>query len=174
MRISRYLLAAAVLLALPMAASGQLKLGYIDSNRILQEYEDVRDAQAKLEKETRRLQAEYNVFVTRLDSMQREFDKQRLLLTNDMVRTKEVEIQTLLQSTQLYQQQVFGQEGELYRFQAQLMAPILDKIDNAVKQVGAEKSYDFIIDAAGGALVYALPAHDLTVDVIAQLRRSSK
>lgn len=174
MRISRYLLAAAVLLALPMAASGQLKLGYIDSNRILQEYEDVRDAQAKLEKETRRLQAEYNVFVTRLDSMQREFDKQRLLLTNDMVRTKEVEIQTLLQSTQLYQQQVFGQEGELYRYQAQLMAPILDKIDNAVKQVGAEKSYDFIIDAAGGALVYALPAHDLTVDVIAQLRRSSK
>lgn len=174
MRISRYLLAAAVLFALPMAASGQLKLGYIDSNRILQEYEDVRDAQAKLEKETRRLQAEYNVFVTRLDSMQREFDKQRLLLTNDMVRTKEVEIQTLLQSTQLYQQQVFGQEGELYRFQAQLMAPILDKIDNAVKQVGAEKSYDFIIDAAGGALVYALPAHDLTVDVIAQLRRSSK
>lgn len=173
MRISRYLLAAAVLLALPMAASGQLKLGYIDSNRILQEYEDVRDAQAKLEKETRRLQAEYNVFVTRLDSMQREFDKQRLLLTNDMVRTKEVEIQTLLQSTQLYQQQVFGQEGELYRYQAQLMAPILDKIDNAVKQVGAEKSYDFIIDAAGGALVYALPAHDLTVDVIAQLRRSS-
>ena len=174
MRISRYLLAAAVLLALPMAASGQLKLGYIDSNRILQEYEDVRDAQAKLEKETRRLQAEYNVFVTRLDSMQREFDKQRLLLTNDMVRTKEVEIQTLLQSTPLNQQQVFGQEGELYRFQAQLMAPILDKIDNAVKQVGAEKSYDFIIDAAGGALVYALPAHDLTVDVIAQLRRSSK
>lgn len=174
MRISRYLLAAAVLLALPVAASAQQKLGYIDSNRILQEYEDVRDAQAKLEKETRRLQAEYNIYVTRLDSMQREFDKQRLLLSNDMVRTKEVEIRTLLQSTQLYQQQVFGQEGELYRFQAQLMAPILDKIDSAVKQVGAEKSYDFIIDAAGGALVYALPAHDLTVDVIAQLRRNSK
>ncbi len=174
MRISKYLLVLAVLLSLPMAASGQQKMGYIDSNRILQEYEDVRDAQAKLEKETRRLQAEYNVYVTRLDSMQREFDKQRLLLSNDMVRTKEVEIQTLLQSTQLYQQQVFGQEGELYRFQAQLMAPILDKIDSAVKQVGAEKSYDFIIDAAGGALVYALPAHDLTVDVIAQLRRNSK
>ena len=51
---------------------------------------------------------------------------------------------------------------------------ILDKIDNAVKQVGAEKSYDFIIDAAGGALVYALPAHDLTVDVMSRLRSGSK
>ena len=52
------------------------------------------------------------------------------------------------------------------------MAPILDKIDLAVKAVGAERSFDFIMDAAGGGLVYALPAHDLTSAVIAELRRS--
>ncbi len=157
----------------PSGMFGQLKIGYIDSNRIMQEYEDVRDAQAKLEKETRRLQAEYNTYVERLDSLNREFERQRLLLSNEKIREKEQDLQSLYQSTQAFQQSKFGPEGELYRYQAQLMAPVLDKVDTAVKRIGAERSFDYIIDAAGGALVYALPAHDLTGDVIAELRRSA-
>ncbi|MCH7574553.1 MAG: OmpH family outer membrane protein [Candidatus Marinimicrobia bacterium] len=172
---SSYIYAAALaVLAIPFIAPAQVKMGFIDSNRILQEFEEVRDAQAKLEKETRRLQAEYNVYVTRLDSLQREFEKQRLLLSNEMMRTKEAEMQGLLRTTQQFQQQKFGPEGDLYRYQAQLMAPILDKVDAAVKQIGAEKAYDYILDAAGGAIVYALPAHDLTLDVINHLRRGGK
>jgi len=111
--------------------------------------------------------------VERLDSLNREFERQRLLLSNEKIREKEQEIQSLYQTTQAFQQSKFGPEGELYRFQAQLMAPVLDKVDTAVKKIGAERSYDYIIDAAGGALVYALPAHDLTEDVIAELRRSA-
>lgn len=153
--------------------SGQIKIGYIDSNRIMQEYEEVRDAQAKLEKEQRRLQAEYNTYAERLDSLNREFERQRLLLSNEKILEKEQEIQSLWQTTQAFQQSKFGAEGELYRYQAQLMAPILDKVDAAVKKLGAEQSYDYIIDAAGGALVYALPAHDLTDNVITELRRSA-
>ena len=160
-------------LVIPAALPGQLKIGYIDSNRIMQEFEDVRDAQAQLEKETRRLQVEYNAYVERLDSLNRGFERQRLLLSNEKIREKETQIQQLFQQTQQYQQSKFGPEGELYRYQAQLMAPVLDKVDVAVKKIGAERSYDFIVDAAGGALVYALPAHDLTADVIAELRRSA-
>ena len=95
----------AFMLLIPTIAPAQVKMGYIDSNRILQEFEEVRDAQAKLEKETPRLQAEYNVYVTRLDSLQRDFEKQRLLLSNEMMRTKEAEMQGLLRTTQQFQQQ---------------------------------------------------------------------
>ena len=163
-----------VAISLPGYLLGQLKIGYIDSNRIMQEFEEVRDAQAKLEKETRRLQAQYTSYVERLDSLQREFERQRLLLSNDKIREKEQELQTLVRTTQEFQQSKFGPEGDLYRFQATLMAPILEKIDGAVKSVGAERGYDFIIDAAGGALVYALPAYDLTADVVTELRRATQ
>ena len=73
-------------LAVPMMLAGQLKIGYIDSNRIMQEFEDVRDAQAQLEKETRRLQVEYNQYVERLDSLNKVFERQRLLLSNEKIR----------------------------------------------------------------------------------------
>ncbi len=170
-RITSVLLLGLVL-SLPSYLPGQLKLGFIDSNRILQEFEDVRDAQAKLEKETRRLQAQYSGYVERLDSLQQEFERQRLLLSNDKIREKEQELQGLYQTTQEFQQAKFGPEGELYRFQATLMTPILEKIDAAVKTVGAEREFDFILDAAGGALVYSLPAYDLTNDVVSELRRT--
>ncbi|MQY63431.1 MAG: hypothetical protein GH143_03885 [Calditrichaeota bacterium] len=116
---------------------GQIKIGYIDSNRIMQEYEEVRDAQAKLEKETRRLQVEYNTYVERLDSLNREFERLRSKLSNEKIREKEQELQSLYQTTQAFQQAKFGPEGELYRYQAQLMAPVLDKVDAAVKRIGA-------------------------------------
>lgn len=161
-----------IAVVLPGVLLGQLKLGYIDSNRIMDEFEEVRDARVKLEKETLRLQAEYNTLIGGLDSLQREFERQRLLLSNEKIREKELEIQSRYGLTQQFQQNKFGPEGELYRYQAQLMAPILDKIDLAVKSVGAERSFDFIMDAAGGSLVYALPAHDLTTAVIAELRRT--
>ena len=161
-----------VVVGLPGYLLGQLKIGYIDSNRIMQEFEDVRDAQAKLEKETRRLQVQYTGHVERLDSLQREFERQRLLLSNDKIREKEQELQFLIKTTQEFQQSKFGPEGDLYRYQATLMTPILEKIDAAIKNVGAELGYDFIIDAAGGALVYSLPAYDLTADVVAELRQA--
>ena len=167
----RFAIIVSLMSIIPMAIYGQLKLGYIDSNRIMSQFEEVRDAQAKLEKETLRLQAEYNTYVSRLDSLQREFERQRLLLSNEKVREKEVELQSLYQTTQQFQQVKFGPEGELYRYQGQLMAPILDKIDAAVKTVGAELEYDFIMDSAAGALVYALPAYDLTEEIVERLRK---
>ena len=160
-------------LALPIMLAGQLKIGYIDSNRIMQEFEDVRAAQAKLEKETLRLKVEYDLYVERLDSLNKEFERQRLLLSTEKIREKQQQIQALFQQTQQYQQAKFGPEGDLVRYQAQLMAPVLDKVDIAVKKIGAERSYDYIVDAAGGALVYAVPAHDLTSVVIEELRRTA-
>ncbi len=168
---NRFIISVAVMSIMPMVVFGQIKIGYIDSNRIMASYEKVRDAQAKLEKETLRLQAEYNTYVGRLDSLQREFERQRLLLSPEKIREKEVELQSLYQTTQQFQQVKFGPEGELYRYQGQLMAPILDIIDAAVKAVGAELGYDFIMDSAAGALVYALPAYDLTEEIIQRLRQ---
>ena len=159
------------MMAVPIIASAQLKMGYIDSNRIMSEYEEIRDAQAKLEKESRRLSIQYKVYTDRLDSLQQDYAKKEIIMSDELKPIKLGEIQQFAQSTQIFQQEKFGPEGELYRYQAQLMAPILEKIDAAVKRIGAERSYDYIIDAAGGALIYAIPAHDLTIDVLEQLRR---
>ena len=156
---------------LPFGLSGQMKIGYIDSNRIMADFEEVRTAQAKLEKQTRQFEAEYTGYLAQLDSLQRSFERQKLLLSAEKQQEKEAEMQQLYMATQQFQQQKFSPQGEIYLYQAQLMEPILKKVDDAVKIVGAAKGFDFIFDAGNSGLVYALPAYDITTEVIAELRR---
>ena len=65
----------------------------------------------------------------------------------------------------------FGPEGELYKIQNQLLAPILNNIDSVIRKIGEERSYDYIFDAVQGSIVYALDSHNLTQDVLNELKK---
>ena len=67
--------------------------------------------------------------------------------------------------------EVFWAEGELYKMQNELMAPILRTIDQALDKVGKEKGYDYIFDASSGGIVYALDANNLTQDILDELKK---
>jgi len=157
---------------LPLGVFGQFRFGYVNTNRIVDEFEEFRDAQAMLEKRRLSLEAEYIKHVEQADSLQREYERQRLLLSNEMIQQKEQEIINQQQIIQRFQQEKFGPEGEIYVYQAQLMAPILNKINAAVRMIGEEQSFDLIVDAAAGIL-YAPTSYDITDDVVAEMRRST-
>ena len=70
-----------------------------------------------------------------------------------------------------FQLKYFGPEGELYKMQNQLMAPILKTIDKAINSIGQAKGYNYIFDAASGGIVYALDAHNITQDVLDELKK---
>ena len=86
---------------------------------------------------------------------------------------KENELRQMELSIQKFQMEKFGPEGEIYKLQAQMMKPISDKIQVAIDIVGKEQGYDIILDALSGAIVYALPQHNLTEAVIEELNKVS-
>ena len=61
--------------SLPFCLLSQSKIGYIDSNEILSQFEEVRQVQGKLEKEQRKLEAEYYILQSKLDSLFNNYDK---------------------------------------------------------------------------------------------------
>ncbi len=149
----------------------EMKIGYIDSNKIMSEYEDVRQVQIELEKEQRRLQSDLETKARQLDSLKQDYDRQRLLMSDDRRLQKENEMIQLDKTIQQYQMEKFGPEGEIYQIQNQLLAPVLAVIDNAIQTVGKERGYDYIMDAVSGSIVYAIDSHDLTEDVLEILRK---
>ena len=151
----------------------ELKIGYIDSNEIMSSFEEVRQVQVDLEKEQRRLENEMNDLMTRLDSLNQDFERQRLLMSETRRQEKANELRKLEENIQKFQMEKFGPEGEIYRTQNTLLKPVLEKIDAAIKNVGSEQSYDFILDAMSGALLYALDSHNLTEDVLEELSKST-
>ena len=154
-------------------ALANLKIGYVDSNEIMNNVDEVRQVQAELEKEQRRLEAEFNELAYSLDSLKQDYERQRLLMSDSRRSEKENEIINMEKSVQKFQLEKFGPEGEIYRTQNQLLKPVLAKIDAAIQKVGSEQGYDFILDAMSGALLYALDSHNLTESVMDELSKST-
>ena len=154
-------------------AYAEIKIGYVDSNEIMNNFEEVRQVQVDLEKEQRKLESEFNSLVAQLDSLQQDYDRQRLLMSDARRIEKETEIINMKKTAEQFQLKKFGPEGEIYRKQNELLKPVLKKIDEAIQKVGSEQGYDFILDAMSGALLYALDSHNLTEDVMEQLSKST-
>lgn len=154
--------------------SADMKIGYIDSNRIMQELDEVREVRVQLEKEQRRMEVEMQQMIGRRDSLVQAYELQKILLVDENKRIeKEREIQMLEQNIERFQMEKFGPNGgEIYKLQNQLLAPVLSKIDAAIQKIGKERGYNYIMDAVSGALVYAIESHDLTDEVIDELRTS--
>ena len=170
MKITKYTI---LTLALASFALADVKIGYVDSNEIMNNFDEVRQVQANLEKEQRRLESEFNELVFGLDSLKQDYDRQRLLMSDTRRNEKENEIANKEKSVQKFQLDKFGPEGEIYRIQNELLKPVLAKIDAAIQKVGSERGYDFILDAMSGALLYALDSHNLTEDVMDELAKAT-
>ncbi len=170
MKITKYII---LTLALASFALADVKIGYVDSNEIMNNFDEVRQVQADLDKEQRRLESEFNKLVFGLDSLKQDYDRQRLLMSDTRRNEKENEIANMEKSVQKFQLDKFGPEGEIYRIQNELLKPILAKIDAAIQKVGGERGYDFILDAMSGALLYALDSHNLTEDVMDELAKAT-
>ena len=175
MRIGRkWGLIAGLAIVLPRVLWGQMRIGYIDFNRIMREFEEVQEAQAQLARQTRRVELEYQSHVDRLDSLRQELERQRLLMSSEIIKSKEDEIRQQYLNIQGFQQRYLGPEGDISRTEAQLMSGIWKKIETATDKIGDEKKYDFILvrSSMGSGPIFANPDHDLTSHVLAELRRS--
>ena len=160
-----------ILLLLPMLAFGQNKIGYIASERVRAEFEEFQEAEAQLQLDFRKVQEEYQVMLVGLDSLKQAYEAQRLMSSPDWRTSKENEIASKEQQLQQFQAQKVGPEGELYRKQAQMEYELLSKVKTAVDNVAISKGYDFIFDGSV-SLLYGKPTHDLTDDVLFELRKT--
>ena len=170
MKITKYLILFIFLLSFLTA---EIKIGYVDSNKIMSNFEEVRQVQVDLEKEQRKLESEFNDVIAQLDSLQQDYERQRMLMSETRRLEKENEINNIKKSAEEFQLKKFGPEGEIYKKQNELLKPVLKKIDDAIQKVGSDQGYDFILDAMSGALLYALDSHNLTEDVMDELIKAT-
>lgn len=150
----------------------ELKIGYVNSQRIMQEWEVAKNARTKLDEKSKELQQNYQDMVAKLDSMRQTFEKQKMMMSEQRRQEKEQEIMQYRQQVQQYQMQKLGPQGEIYKIQQELTQPVLEKIQKVIKEVGDENNYDYIFDSVAGNILYAAQAHDLTDKVIYNLQRT--
>lgn len=81
------------------------------------------------------------------------------LLTPVQAQTRQAELQKQQQEIQAFEQQA---QQQLEAKRAELLKPILNKIDEAVKAVAKENGYLMIFDIGSGAMLFAAETIDVT------------
>lgn len=171
MRKSIFMAAAASLLVAAVSVPAEMKVGYINSDAILAKYEGAKEIKDKLDKQVAKWEQEASKRQNEMKAMKDQIDKQSLLLSTERKKELEDSLQAKYVAYQQFLQEKFGQKGEAYAKQEELSKPMVDKIMAIIQKIAKDENFDFIFDAKGGAIVYALPKYDLTERVIVLLNK---
>ncbi len=153
-------------------AFADMKIGWVDGAQLMYSHEDMRVAQAELEKEQKRVQVEFESKVSTLDSLRSEFDKRKMLLDEESLRKMQNNIVSLTQELEGYQNKYFGPEGEFYKMQNELLEPIMQEINKAIQNVAIKQGFDYVLDVTTQqGVVYALDSYNITEQVMTELSK---
>jgi outer membrane protein len=161
----------ALSLVLAVSVLGQVKLAYVDSQKIIQTFPPALDAQKKLEAENNQWAQELQKMQEDLKALNDRLEQQSLLLSDAKKKEAAQEIQNLAVKAQQYQAEKWGEQGKFFQRRTELLQPVFDKINAIISKIGQEDGYDFIFDTQAGNLLFAKPSHNLTDDVLARLEK---
>jgi outer membrane protein len=172
MRTITFSLLLAGLFMLPALSPAQQKIAYVDISAVMKALPDAQVAQAQLD-------ALVDGWQKDLDKMQKDwqdkfndYDKRKLILTDQGRASAEKELQDLERSIMEFRDKKFGQNGELFTKEDELMRPIQNIVFDQVKLLAKDMGYDYVLDKSGGVMmIYANEKHDLTKTLIDRITK---
>ncbi|HKK19966.1 MAG TPA: OmpH family outer membrane protein [candidate division Zixibacteria bacterium] len=169
----------AVVLGLLFAFTGAkvsaqaLKIGFVKDDRIKSEYKEWQRAQEQWEVESKAWDDEAQSKQDELQQLMDDYDKQRLILSEDKKKEREAAIRTKQEALDAYTKQIYGPGGTAEKKQQMLLQPLLDKVSKAIEAVAEKENYDVIFTLQSG-LGYIKPSYDVTDKVLAELENEEQ
>jgi outer membrane protein len=148
----------------------QQKIGYVDTDYILNNIPAYKAAQAQLDKISADWQKEIENIYAQVDKMYRDYQAEKVLLTEEMRTKRENEIIAKEKEAKELQKKYFGKDGELFKKRNELVKPIQDDVFNAIKEIASQGNYVLIFDVAGNSnILYSDPKLDKSDEVLKKL-----
>ena len=148
----------------------QTKVGYIDSKKILESMQDSRDAKMRLDNLVTQWQTDLKILQDSLKLIKEDFEKKKLILTEQLKQQTEKKIGELETSVNNFKVQKFGETGEYFIKQTEFMKPVQDRVFKAIETVAKEGSFDYVFDRSSDILLlYVNENYDLTAKVIKEI-----
>lgn len=167
-KMFKYLFAAAILVVSMSNVDAQ-KLGYVNSQAILEDLPEVKAADAEIKTLQQQMQKQgeemINSYRTKVMELQQKRDQgelspkqleeegKKLGAEEEKIRNYETKMQT-----------------DILQKQQSLLQPIQTKVNDAITAVAKEGGYTFIFDISAGLIMYAEDGADVTELVKAKLK----
>jgi len=163
----RCMAVAALVLLGASAQAQELKIGYVNSDRVLREAAPAKAAQAKLEAEFSKREKELNDVGARLKAASDKLDKDAPTLSESERARRQREL--IDQDRELQRKRREFQEDLAQRKNEEL-ATVVERTNRVIKQIFDSEKYDLIVQEA----VFWSPRVDITDKVIRALNAPAK
>lgn len=167
--MKKFILSLALLTGIGISVQAQ-RYAIVDTKYILENIPEYKEAQKQLDSFSEKWQKEIEQKQVELDRMYKNYDAERVMLTEELKKKREDEIFLKEKEVRDLQRQRFGYEGDLFKKREELVKPIQDRVYNAIIKIAATRQYDFVLDKSEGiTVIFADPKLDRSEDVLREL-----
>jgi len=162
--LAAFLFVSSPIVSMPLVAHAEeVKLGYVDLQRALNETEDGRKAKANLKKVFDQKQKELDEQQETLKKDIEDLNKKRTLLPADKVQAKEAELQERMQKVQ---QTYMRHQQDLSAKEQEATGKIFERMSRIISKIATTENFTMIFDKTQSSVLFAKPHLDLTNDLI--------
>lgn len=165
--------AGALLFAARPTAGADLRLGYIDSARIFQEFKEAQEAQQRFDRQVQGWRDEAAEKEKSVNQLRNEVRDQSAILSSVKRQEMEENLQRAIGEYEKFIQDIWGPQGRATVENERVTSEVVAKIRSAVEKVAADKGLNLVLDSAGGFIIYADKTLDLTPQVLEELAQRS-
>ena len=175
-KIATLLVALMAALPIAQAVAAEMKIGYVNTQRIFRDAPAAQKAAKKIEAEFSKRDQDLQRMAKQLQSMQEGLEKNSVTMSESDRRNKERELNDLSRDFQRKQREFAEMEKEYQRKQREFredlnqrrneeLSQVIEKANRVIKQIAEQEKYDAILQEA----VFASPRIDITDKVLRAL-----
>ena len=159
---SRHAIAALALGCTTLASAAELRIGFVNTDRIFKEAATAKAAQSKLEQEFSRREREVEGLGTQLKSASEKLEKDAPTLSDSQRGARQ---RQLVELDREFQRKRREFQEDLAQRKNEELQLVLERANRVIRQVAENEKYDLILQEA----VYIAPRHDITDKVLSGL-----
>ncbi|MEI6123014.1 MAG: OmpH family outer membrane protein [Bacteroidota bacterium] len=146
------------------------KFAFVDSEYILENMSEYRDAQDLLDKLSLEWQKEIETKFAAVDKLYKDYQAEAVLLPDDIKKSRQDAIVAKEKEAKDLQKKRFGKDGDLFKKRQELIKPIQDKVYDAIEDIATANGYAVVFDKSGSVtLLYANSKFDKSDEVLDKL-----
>ena len=159
------------LVLMPFAAFAQTapKFGHVNAQAIMQELPEFIKARGELEAQSKQYENDMKAMQDEIQRKGDEYEKNQSTMNATAKAEAEAALNQLMQK---YQQAYQDNQQALQKAQQEKMQPIMDKVITAIRNVGKNGGYVYIMDVSSGIpYISDTLSKDVTADVKAEMNK---
>lgn len=146
------------------------KFAYVDSKYILSHMSEYVAAQKEINDLSAEWQAQVEQKYSAIEQLEKSFLAEKILLTEEMKKKREGDINERREEVKEYQKSKFGVEGDLFKRREELVAPIQEQIFQAIEDIASQSQYMVVFDKANHSnMLYTNPKYDISDKVLKKM-----